>query len=250
MIHLVGNWVLPSVGFKNTNILKTEQAMKTHLKNVHPLCYLILFVVTSYIYSIINQSPADAIDVTTRIDEATPFVKEFVIPYLLWYPFIYGMLIYYCFVDRKQYYIALGSMITGKLLCFIVYVFWQTTVPRPDVVGNDIFSQLVRAIYMHDQPVNCLPSIHVLTTFVLMIVVYKRRENHRWEQAIVTVFGTLIILSTLFTKQHAILDVLAGILVAYGVYIAIQFMLNAIPAYQANHYQAGTIKKQMKNTDM
>ncbi|MEC0299481.1 phosphatase PAP2 family protein [Peribacillus frigoritolerans] len=209
----------------------------------HPLYYLLLLMITSSIYSIINQSSGHAVDVTTIIDGEIPFIKEFAVPYLLWYPYIYGLLIYYCFVDRKHYFIGLGSLISGKLLCFLVYCLWQTTVPRPEVVGNDIFAQLMRFIYSHDQPVNCLPSIHVLTTFIMMIVAHKRKEEHKWEYASVTAFGTLIILSTLFTKQHAVLDALAGILLACGVYAAVQYTFHALPGFQANHYAARQIKK-------
>ncbi|PJN89358.1 phosphatase PAP2 family protein [Bacillus sp. mrc49] len=210
---------------------------------LHPLWYSLLLVLTSSIYSIINQSSGHAVDVTTMIDGEIPFIKEFVVPYLLWYPYIYGLLIYYCFVDRKHYFVALGSLVSGKLVCFLIYCLWQSTVPRPEVMGNDIFAHLMRVVYSHDQPVNCLPSIHVLTTFIMMIVVHKRREQHKWEHAGVTAFGTLIILSTLFTKQHAVLDVLAGILLACGMYAAIQYMFQAISAYQANHFPARQMKK-------
>ncbi|AOH56301.1 phosphoesterase [Peribacillus muralis] len=210
---------------------------------LHPLWYSLLLVLTSSIYSIINQSSGHAVDVTTLIDGEIPFIKEFVVPYLLWYPYIYGLLIYYCFVDRKHYFVALGSLVSGKLVCFVIYSLWQSTVPRPDVVGNDIFAHLMRFVYSHDQPVNCLPSIHVLTTFIMMIVVHKRREQHKWEYAGVTAFGTLIILSTLFTKQHAVLDVLSGILLACGMYAVIQYMFQAISAYQASHFPARQIKK-------
>ncbi|MCK1992057.1 phosphatase PAP2 family protein [Peribacillus muralis] len=210
---------------------------------LHPLWYLLLLVVTSSIYSIINQSSGHAVDVTTIIDGEIPFIKEFVVPYLLWYPYIYGLLIYYCFVDRKNYFVALGSLVSGKLICFLVYCLWQSTVPRPEVVGNDIFAHLMRVVYSHDQPVNCLPSIHVLTTFIMMIIVHKRKEQHKWEYIGVTAMGTLIIFSTLFTKQHAVLDVLSGILLACGVYAAIQYMFQALSAHQANHYPARQMKK-------
>ncbi|MGG4266887.1 phosphatase PAP2 family protein [Peribacillus simplex] len=209
----------------------------------HPICYLLLLVITSSIYSVINQSTGHAVDVTTIIDREIPFIKEFVVPYLLWYPYLYGLLLYYCFVDRKHYFVALGSLLSGKLICFLVYSLWQSTVPRPEVVGNDIFAHLMRIVYSHDQPVNCLPSIHVLTTFIMMIVVHKRKEQHKWEYISVTTVGTLIILSTLFTKQHAVLDALAGILLACGVYPSIQYIFQSLSAFQANHYPARQIKK-------
>lgn len=213
------------------------------LSSIHPLFYIIVLILITPIYSVLNQIVADAVDVVTVVDTWIPFVKEFIIPYLLWYPFIYGALVYFCFVDRKQYFIALSSVIVGKIICFIIYFFWQTTVPRPIVTGEDVFSNLVRFVYSMDQPVNCLPSIHVLTTFIMMIVVYKRKEQHIWEYRIVNTMGILIILSTMFTKQHAILDVIAGIAVAIAVYVSMQAVFSEKKFFQLSLFKAREIKK-------
>ena len=88
-----------------------------------------------------------------------------------------------------------------------------------------MFSELVRYIYSIDQPVNCFPSIHVLTTFVIMLAAFKRREQHAFEYYILTFFGTLIILSTLFTKQHAFVDAISGMTLASILYFGVQLLL-------------------------
>ncbi|MGM9926007.1 MAG: phosphatase PAP2 family protein [Bacillus sp. (in: firmicutes)] len=216
---------------------------KRKLTSFHPIYYILLLALISPIYMLLNQSTAGAVDVTIGLDEYIPFMKEWIIPYLLWYPFIYGALIYYCFAERKQYYLALSTIIIGKLLCFIVYFFWQTTVPRPDVVESGLLADLVRFLYSTDQPVNCLPSIHVLTTFVIMIVAYKRREGHFKEYASLTAIGTLIILSTLFTKQHGILDAVSGILVACAVYAAMQLVASKVHLFRFEPFKARNVQK-------
>ncbi|MGR5984621.1 phosphatase PAP2 family protein [Bacillus cytotoxicus] len=198
---------------------------KYKLSSFLPLTYILLLVLVSPLYDVLNKSSAHAVDVTTIVDDWIPFVKVFIIPYLIWFPYLYGALIYYCFADRKQYYVTLSGIILGKLTCFSIYYFWQTTVPRPAVVGTDLFSNLVRYIYSIDQPVNCFPSIHVLTTFVIMLVAFKRREQHKWEYYLLTFFGMLIILSTLFTKQHAFIDAVSGITLASILYFSIQLLL-------------------------
>ncbi|KFM98486.1 phosphatase PAP2 family protein [Bacillus clarus] len=198
---------------------------KFKLSSFLPLSYILLLVLVSPLYDVLNKSNVHAVDVTTMVDDWIPFVKAFIVPYLLWFPYLYGALIYFCFADRKQYYVTLSSVILGKLACFSIYYFWQTTVPRPAVVGTDMFSNLVRYIYSIDQPVNCFPSIHVLTTFVIMLAAYKRREQHWWEYYILTFFGTLIILSTLFTKQHAFVDAVSGMLLANILYFGVQLLL-------------------------
>lgn len=197
---------------------------KITLSSFIPLCYMLLLVLISPLYDVLNKSTENAFIITTVVDDWIPFVKEFIIPYLLWFPYLYGALIYYCFADRVQYYVTLSCMIVGKVVCFMIYYFWQTTVPRPDVTGNDIFSSLVRYIYSIDQPVNCFPSIHVFTTFVIMLAAYKRKEQHKWEFALLSIVGTLIIVSTVFTKQHAILDVISGMAVASVLYYGFQFV--------------------------
>lgn len=220
--------------------------MEKHIKRLHPLLYIVLLLLISPIYGILNQSTEGegAINVALPIDDYIPFLSVFVVPYLLWYPFIYGMLTYYCYRDRKQYYYALSSIIAGKLFCFAVYYFWQTTMPRPVITDSHLFADLMGFVYAVDEPVNCLPSIHVMTTFVIMLIAYSRRPSNKWEFNFVTAMGTLIILSTLFTKQHAVIDAAAGIFVG-------SFFLMAVKAasYTVRRFEAVSLKKRKKARD-
>ena len=93
--------------------------MKQFHSILSPVILFIAFVITSSIYSIINQSSGHAVDVTTIIDGEIPSIKEFAVPYLLWYPYIYGLLIYYCFVHRKQLFVPLGRLIGGSFSVFL-----------------------------------------------------------------------------------------------------------------------------------
>ena len=84
---------------------------------------------------------------------------------------------------------------------------------------NNIFIRLVCFIYWADTSTNILPSIHVFNSIAAHVAVMNAPElkNKKW-----TVRGSLIlcvsiILSTMFIKQHSVLDVvlafgLAGIL--------------------------------------
>ncbi|MFI8708792.1 phosphatase PAP2 family protein [Bacillus sp. NPDC077411] len=189
-----------------------------------PLSYILLLVLVSLLYDVLNHLTVGAVNVTTKADEWIPFTKEFIVPYLLWFPYLYGALIYYCFADRKLYYVTLSSVLLGKLTSFSIYYMWQTTVTRPEVIGNDVFANLVRYIYSIDQPVNCFPSIHVLTTFVIMITAYKRKEQNKWVYVLLTFVGVLIILSTLFTKQHAFVDAVAGVVLGSFLYAAMYYV--------------------------
>ena len=95
---------------------------KFKLSSFLPLSYILLLVLVSPLYDVLNKSTVHAVDVTTVVDDWIPFVKAFIIPYLIWFPYLYGALIYYCFADRKQYYVTLSSIILGKLACFLFII--------------------------------------------------------------------------------------------------------------------------------
>jgi len=95
--------------------------------------------------------------------------------------------------------------------CFLAY---PTIGPRPAKVAGDGFSAwALRAIYASDVRYNCFPSLHVAQCFLAALACYR---VHRGVGAVACVWAFLVGLSTLFTKQHYVLDVIAGILLAWG----------------------------------
>ncbi len=79
-------------------------------------------------------------------------------------------------------------------------------------------------------PYNCLPSLHVAHSFVSALAV---SQVHRRLGLIALISGTLVALSTLFTKQHYAVDVIAGVLlafVAYGTFLA-RYPAHRIPEF-------------------
>ncbi|MDZ5472880.1 phosphatase PAP2 family protein [Bacillus sp. 31A1R] len=181
---------------------------------------LLLFVmpVLGWIYELLNNHSINSRNVMLPLDNQIPFLSVFIIPYVIWYLYILGYLIYFCFKDTKVYIQALTTIVLGEIICFIVYYCFQTTVPRPAVTGEGILVSLVQFIYANDQPYNCFPSIHVLTTFIIMVCSSKIKDKHVLNTLFIQAMGVLIIASTLFVKQHAILDVIGSIVLVSFVY--------------------------------
>lgn len=73
-------------------------------------------------------------------------------------------------------------------------------------------------IYSHDQPYNAFPSIHVLTTFAVMLGNINIKDKHPFHKMFVPVMGSLIIVSTLFVKQHFILDMISSVFLTSFIY--------------------------------
>lgn len=193
--------------------------MKPFLRRLAPLSTMLVFPLLGMIYAVINNNPSKEVyNLVTDLDRSTPFLKMFVLPYSVWIFYIYVCLVYFFFKDAKVYYRSLATYVICALVCYMIYLVYQTTVPRPIVTGDDIFSQLMRYVYNRDQPFNCFPSIHVFSSYLVMKALYKSSFKNTWNQMLIYGMSTLIIVSTLFVKQHVIMDVVAGILLAEFVY--------------------------------
>lgn len=185
------------------------------------LPYLLLLLVMPILglfYTILNESPRKATQIPLPIDHDIPFIVAFVVPYIFWYVFIFGYLVYFCFKDTDVYVRTLITIVIGELICFVIYFFFQTTVPRPTVEGSGAFVMLVKYIYAHDRPVNCFPSIHVLTTYAIMLASFHIKKMHKLNKYFIHTMGSLIILSTIFIKQHVVLDMVASMFLVAFIY--------------------------------
>ena len=96
------------------------------------------------------------------------------------------------------------------LVCFLMY---PTILPRPttSAIGDGFFGWCLRAVYQADTPRNNLPSLHVAHAFVSAFACYL---VNRGVGLASLGWASLIALSTLFTKQHYVLDVISGIALA------------------------------------
>ncbi|WP_278427981.1 phosphatase PAP2 family protein, partial [Clostridium cochlearium] len=183
-----------------------------NLKNnlIHIFALLSIPIINIF-YALLNNNNRGVFQLVTSIDNTIPFIKEFIIPYILWYPFIALSLLFICLKDLKVYYRTLITLNLCLLSCYLIYYFFQTTVPRPAIYGNDIFSFLTLLVYKFDKPFNCFPSIHVVTSY-LMIKGINSIDCSKKIRHLVIFMSILIIVSTLFIKQHVILDVISAIL--------------------------------------
>ena len=98
--------------------------------------------------------------------------------------------------------------------CFLAY---PTIGPRPDkVAGEGFLVWLLKQIYAADVRYNCLPSLHVAQCFLAAFAAYR---VHRGVGAVAALWASLVATSTLFTKQHYVLDVAGGIALASIAYV-------------------------------
>lgn len=187
-------------------------------KNILYLSLMILIPVVNIAYGLLDNSVRGYYILVTEIDRKVPYIKEFIVIYWIWYPFIILSLIFFCIYHKETYYKVLFTIIIGMIVCYIIYFFFQTTVPRPEIYGKDFFSQFVRLTYKLDKPFNCFPSIHVLTSYSVIKGAKDAFKDNIKGKTAIYITGILIILATQFVKQHVILDVIVAIILCEVIY--------------------------------
>lgn len=146
------------------------------------------------------------------IDRALPLVPVWALVYGALYLFL--ILLPLLVVREDE---LIGRTVSAYLLIWITaycffFVLYPTEAPRPvRVVGEGFAAWGLRALYSSDPPYNCFPSLHVAHSFVSALATHR---VHRRLGILATLCATLVALSTLFTKQHYVLDVLAGVILA------------------------------------
>ena len=143
-------------------------------------------------------------------------------PYFLWFIFIAVTMAYFFFTDRKSFYKLCAFMFTGMTIFLIICTIFPNGLDlRPTVFPRDnIFTDAVKWLYQTDTSTNVLPSIHVFNSLAAAFAIGHSHalKKKKWVQPAAYVLATLIILSTMFLKQHSVYDVFFGSLLAVVTY--------------------------------
>lgn len=174
---------------------------------------LLAIPVLSPIYQKLNCSNGNPHVLTTGIDKSIPFVPVFIIPYFTWYGYIFIAQLWLLSSNGDVYMRSVTATILGLVSSYVIYSAYQTKVPRPLISGKDLFSNLTKFLYSFDNPYNCFPSIHVMTSSIIFMA-SRETVNNRGISLLTQGTAAAIIASTLFLKQHVILDVAGGMLIA------------------------------------
>ena len=197
----------------------------TKLKNDFLYCVLLVTIpIISIMYNILNNKNRGVHSLVTDIDKEIPFNPVFILPYMSWFVFVVIVFCYICFKDKKIYLKTLAAYDICLIISFFIYYSFQTTVPRPIVLDNNIFGSMVKSMYNSDKPFNCFPSIHCISCYLMIKAVRVANIKNKFFQLSVYIMSILIMLSTLFVKQHVILDVIFGILLGQLVFEVISII--------------------------
>ena len=168
-------------------------------------------------------------NLSNPVDDMLPLVTAMISVYILAYvQWVAG----YVVIGRESrelcYWMYSGEMI-AKLICLLCFVFYPTTIDRPEIVGNGIFEQLTRLIYEMDAPDNLFPSIHCLESYVSFRGALYTKKVPVWYKYVMLISTVLVFASTVLVKQHVLVDMLGAVLaVEFGLFVSKKWNLGRI----------------------
>lgn len=149
------------------------------------------------------------------LDKYIPFVEFFIVPYLLWFVYIGAAGVYFFLYEKESFcQLMYFGMIGMTLFLLVSYLYPNGLELRPENFARDnIFVELTKWIYRMDTPTNVLPSIHVFNSVGVAIAIRRseKLKNKKWLQNASALLMVLIILSTMFLRQHSVIDVLTAL---------------------------------------
>lgn len=185
------------------------------------LYYAVIQIWFGYLEKIVNP----VIWVRSPLDKFIPFLPVFVIPYVIWFAYIAVVMAYFALKSPSDFRKLSISMFAGMTVCMVIYGLFPHGQPlRPSLAGQDgVFVSMVRSIYANDTNTNCFPSIHVLNSLCVHASIHHSPlfANRPKTRMASLVLAVLICLSTVFIKQHSILDAIAGLILFGLLYVLV-----------------------------
>lgn len=161
----------------------------------------------------------------SKIDDLIPFNEIFVIPYCMWFLYVAFAVMLFFFISKEDYYKCCSYLFIGMTICLTIYTLFPngqalrvTSFPR-----DNYLTDIVKKFYANDTPTNVCPSIHSFNSIVISIAIFKSTKISNSKYRLLarissSILTILIMLSTLFIKQHSVIDMLAAVVLSLILY--------------------------------
>jgi membrane-associated phospholipid phosphatase len=161
------------------------------------------------------------------LDDRIPIVSAFIIPYVWAYAFwaMGPMAVSRC--EKEHFADYMAANLVACLAGVLALAFFPTYMDRVaeglyEVPANpDFFDRLRMFWYSLDgseMAYNLLPSFHCINSTLCYLGVAGRREIPVWFRVYSFVTMLLIFASTVYVKQHYVLDIVTGVALAVAAY--------------------------------
>ncbi|MET3617892.1 membrane-associated phospholipid phosphatase [Peptoniphilus olsenii] len=146
------------------------------------------------------------------LDEKIPLITLFTLIYIMWFPIIaiFPISLFKSSVDLYKIYMA--TWIIDVLISILIYIIYPTTFIRPKDLDKYFGGWMLKIIYKFSyKGLNCMPSLHCSLSTIIFIFANLSKTLPVELKIIYSLLSIGIIISTLFTKQHVIIDMMTGV---------------------------------------
>lgn len=161
------------------------------------------------------------------VDDRIPVIPVFVLPYLWSYVFWICAPAAASLTKKRNYINYVCGLLTTYLISTMIFILWPTYMDRTKegllayAQQPGFLNRLLGIVYAADgseRAFNLFPSLHCIISVYCWLAVRKQPEISKGYQRYSQAMAALICLSTLFTKQHYIIDSIGGIGISAGTY--------------------------------
>ena len=174
-------------------------------------------------------------------ENAIPFAPEWVTVYTATFIFwLLGLAV--CMTrERELCFRMFTGIYIAELICAVFFVAMPTVTVRPEAPGGVCYDRLLAQLYAADQPTNLFPSMHCMFAYM----VFRGFMIAKLDKPVIIgsgLFAALVCASTVFVKQHFLLDTFAGIILG-EVAVTLSLKTNAWKLMDIIHYKLLQIAK-------
>lgn len=153
-------------------------------------------------------------NIESSFDRSIPFIPETLVIYIGCYLFWAVNYILIARQDKKQVYQFFAGDMLSRVICLAFYLLYPTTNTRPVLADGGFWNTSMSWLYDIDSASNLFPSIHCLVSWFCFIAIRKNEKIPLWYRVFSCIMAVAVFVSTLTTKQHVLVDVAGGVLLA------------------------------------
>ncbi|MDD4715938.1 MAG: hypothetical protein PHT34_05285 [Oscillospiraceae bacterium] len=193
-------------------------------KNLHLLLGVAAWAAYIILFFILKQNIEPKYFIHCRLDDYIPFLKWFYLPYVFWYVYLFVTLLYFGITDKMHYIRMQVHIFMGLIVCFCVFLLYPNAIDfRPVITEQDFLSRMISAMFAIDKSTMVTPSMHVFCALCLHMGIANGPRTRNHKRLVLSSFIVMVLIcsSTVLIKQHSIIDIFWGVVLAVLLYFPV-----------------------------
>lgn len=187
------------------------------------LITVVLFVVTVLVFfatGALIKTHVSPAWLVTRWDLSIPLVPIAVWPYFSWYVSPLPLLA----ASRNDFRRVACAVVLAFAISILGFILFPASIQRPVITGGSLSERALLLLYKYDPPWNIFPSFHAALCAILWRPVFGGVLARR----LMPVWMSIICVACVLTRQHHLLDIVAGLLLGFFVLAAVTAIFNQL----------------------